>query len=114
MTTEEVLSNAVDIVYGNQSDTTPTVLRQYHCAYVQYRAQRQVVELESMYITLLILRNCKCSNGSLATRKFQVMTIPVEKGRRLGGKQVVILMIEGFRRLYSTIQKLYNSSVRPT
>jgi len=38
----------------------------------------------------------KCSNGSLATRKFQVFSIPVKKGWRLSGKQVVTLMNENF------------------
>ena len=41
------------------------------CADVQFRVQRQAVQLESMYITLSVSRDLKSSNGSVATRKFQ-------------------------------------------
>jgi hypothetical protein len=35
-------------------------------------------------------------NGPLVTREFQVLSIPVEKGWRLSGKQIVMLMNEHF------------------
>jgi hypothetical protein len=41
------------------------------CANVQFRVQKQVVRLESRYITLSMNRELQYSNGSFATRKFQ-------------------------------------------
>ena len=43
------------------------------CANVLFTVQRQVVEMESRYVTLSMNRELKFSNGLAATRKFQFL-----------------------------------------
>jgi hypothetical protein len=92
---EKVPVNVVDITYGNNSDTTTIVLCTYHLC------KRPVQSAETGGPLGKQAHNpgddygfASAVNGSLATREFQVLSIPLEKGRRLSGKQVVMLMNE--------------------
>jgi hypothetical protein len=65
------------------------------CENLQFRGQRQVVELESRYVTLSM--NMDLKNSKQSPLKYsKILFLLLEKLWRLGGKQVVLLMGEDF------------------
>jgi hypothetical protein len=66
------------------------------CANVQFRVQGQVVELESRYVTLSIKRVLKYRMGQLPPGNSYILSILMEKGWRLNGQKMFLIMIENF------------------
>jgi hypothetical protein len=63
------------------------------CANVQFRVQRQVVDLENRYMNLSMNMEFKYSNH-LPLENSKVLSILLAKGWRMGGEQVVLLVNE--------------------
>ena len=86
------------------------------CSITWASVQRQVVELESRYITLSMNRDSKYSNQlPLEYTYTKLLLILVEKGHGLSGQLVVLLMNENFDRC-TVSQKIYTTTTvsRPT
>jgi hypothetical protein len=60
------------------------------CGNIQFRMQRQVVELEKRY--LILNRVLSAENGSVSTRKFQSIVRTCGERWRLDGQQVAVLI----------------------
>lgn len=74
------------LTYGNDFDAMKTELCPVICTDVKFRVERQVVKLESRMITKY--------RNQLPLENFSVLSM--EKGKRLGRQQVVLLINDDF------------------